>query len=69
MKPNRTISDCNSWSLFHITEQEEKFLQDFIGTASAVLKDDLALHPLARCLPYCENTKLIFNMKQARNTE
>lgn len=50
MEPKRTISDCNSWFLFHITEQDEKVLQGFIGTASPVLKDDLTLGALARCL-------------------
>lgn len=50
MKPKRTISDCNSWFLFHITEQDEKVLQGFIGTAYTVLKDDLTLNVLARCL-------------------
>lgn len=50
MKPKRTISDRNSWFLFHITEQDEKVLQGFIGTISTVLKDDLTLNALARCL-------------------
>lgn len=50
MKPKRTISDCNSWFLFHITEQDEKVLQSFIGTASTVLNDDLTLNALARWL-------------------
>lgn len=50
MKPKRTISDCNSWFLFHITEQDEKVSRGFIGTAYTVLKDDLTLSALARCL-------------------
>lgn len=46
MKPKRTISDCNSWFLFPITEQDEKVLQGFVGTASTVVKNDLTLNAL-----------------------
>lgn len=49
MKPRRTISDCNSWFLFHITERDEKVVQDFAGMAPTVLQDDLTLTALARC--------------------
>lgn len=38
MKPKRTISDCNSWFLFHITERDEKVVQDFTGMAPTVLQ-------------------------------
>ena len=46
MKPKRTISDCNSWFLFPITEQDEKVLQGFVGTASTGVKNDLTLNAL-----------------------
>lgn len=54
MKPKGTISDCNSWFLFHITEQDEEVLQGLIGTASPGLQDDLSRRaPARRCAPRC----------------
>ena len=55
-KPKGTISDCNSWFLFPITEQDEKVLRGLIGTASTGLQDDLSCRAPARCFaPRCKH--------------
>lgn len=69
MEPERTISDCNSWFLFPITERDGKVVQDFAGMAPTVLQDDLTLTPWPGAQPHCGNTRLIFSMKQARTLE